>query len=233
MQKLKLQVSQLRFDPQLLELRPVNNVFVSRYRQAMREGSTFPRPIVAEHDGEYTIVSGNHRVTAWLQEFGDDYTVEVEIREYISRKDLLTEFAKENSAHGNALSGFSRTKISLAMITAGANPEDVAQVLNVSVRKITEWAGHTVMVVGKKQKSGRPMPVKAGADIEGKTITEEQYAEHVAKDRGIQAHSLADQLSRWIRNDWIDATDTRTVTSLRELSEDIDAFLRTVIEEAV
>ena len=38
----RVQVGSLVFDDKLVEIRPINTVFVSRYRQAMRQGSEVP-----------------------------------------------------------------------------------------------------------------------------------------------------------------------------------------------
>lgn len=218
-----VRLEDLVIDPELTRMRHIDIVVVSRYRQAYRSGADFPPPIIEA--GTRRIVSGNHRVTAMLSEYGPDHEVEVVVREYETELELLTDFARENIEHGKQLDGISRTSISQALLERGATAEEVANLFNVSVRKVEQWGGMSVLVIGGKSKTGVPMPIKRGPDIAGEMITREQYDLHMKCDRGVPAYSQADQLARWLRDGWIKPTDLRTVSSLKALRAALDEFL--------
>lgn len=214
----KVKLSELVIDSELVKLRPVNTFVVSRYRQAYRSGAAMP-PIIVEK-GTNKIVSGNHRYTALVDEYGDDHTIECVVREYKTRRDMLEEFTRENVKHGNPLEGFSQRAISSALLREGMTVEEIAQLFNVSAKRIEDWAGLTVMVIGKKSKKLIAQPMKRGPDIVGETITAEQYDEHVAHDRSISAYAQAKQLTRWLVNGWIQ--DHKSIQALIELRDEID-----------
>jgi len=220
---MKMKVSEIRLDPDLLAMRPINAIFVSRYRQAYRQGADFPPPFVDQKDN---CVSGAHRVTAMLQEFGEDHEIDVVKKRFKTNKERLEFFAKENTKHGNPLDGFSKKKISLALIKEGATEEDVARIFDVSVKRVIHWGDNNVMVeIGNGKTEARP--AKRGLDVK-KPITEKQYQEHIVKDRGVPKSapitSLTGQLIRWIKNGFVPKSEVN-IDLLAELRDEIDAWL--------
>lgn len=226
METATVRIGDIGFDEELLKLRPINAYIVSRYRQSYRSGANMPKVILDK--ATLKVVSGNHRTTAMLEEYGEDYEVEVEVRDYATRRELLEDFTRENVAHGFPLEGVSRAKIAHALVQNGATAEEIAQLFNVAVKRIVEWCGLTVSVVGGKTKKGITEIIKRGPDIVGDTITREQYETHMARDRGISAQAQAEQIIRWLRNGWIKPEDTRSINALRELAEEIATFMATV-----
>ena len=221
MKKIKVKIKDISTDPKLITLRPVNIVFVSRYRQAYRTGADFPLIIV---DSQNLVVSGNHRYQAMLEEFGPDYEITVNQKAFKSEKDRLEFFAAENSHHGNPLDGISKKRIAVSMIEAGATQEDVARVFNVHVQKVIKWGDNCAMLVIGRGKT-TPVPLKKGPDIEpGQIITRKEYKEHIQCDIGKSPFSIAEQLSRWLRNGWVKKTDTN-LKCLRDLSANIDTWM--------
>lgn len=211
-----VKVSELKIDKKLTEIRPINLVFVGRYRQAYRSGKDLGEIIVEE--GTLRIVSGNHRVTALIQEYGGNHEISVTTRKFKTELDVLKTFAAHNAEHGNALSGASRRAIVLELLKEGGNEGTIANIFGVSVKRITEWAGLTVMVIGDKKKP-EIKPVKAG--IEGVSeMTQEQYDTHWHADRGVSAIAQAKQLIRWIENGWIN--DDESISVLRLLVDTVN-----------
>ena len=217
----RVQVSSLVFDDKLVEIRPTNPVFVSRYRQAMRQGAKFPRPIVEKKT--LILSSGNHRVTAYLEEYGPDHLIDVEVRTYASQRERFRDAAEENAKCGNPLDGISQRRFANELLKLGDTAEDISRLFDVSVKRIEEWCGHTVIVTGGGKKN-EVMPIKRGPKIEGGKVTREQYEQHIEHDRGMPASPLANQLSRWLDNGWIKAEDEKSVEALRELSDKLYTF---------
>lgn len=232
-----MKVGMLNVDPGLVRLRPINVHFVARYRQAYRSGKWLG-PITVDAD-TMSVVSGNHRVTALMEEYGPDHEISVTVKKYKSRRELLQEFTQANLTHGIPLSGSSRRAITLELIKTGATSEEVAQLFGVAVNRVTEWAGMTVLVVGNQKamksnlkagdspkpvSNGEYMPVKSGIEP-GITMNRAQYNDHWSKDRGVSAYAQSEQIQRWLRNGWINKDDEKTVKSLGRLRDELGKFL--------
>jgi len=221
MKQVKMKASELVIDPALTKLRPINMMHVNTYRQHYRCGVDMGE-IVIEHRTR-RVVSGNHRVTALLEEYGPGHEVTVTEMTFATELDLLTEFAKRNMAHGVPLSGFDKKRIMQALSREGSSPEDMANLFGVSVKRLEVWSGMTVSVIGSDGKQTTE-PVKNGVYVPDGVMSAEAYEKHAHRDRGVSAHLQASQLSRWLRLGWIDQDDPRTIEALKELSQAITAF---------
>jgi len=212
---MKIRLDDIVLDERLLRLRPINLAVVSNYRQSYRAGNNFPKPIIEKSTN--IAVSGNHRVSAMIAEYGKDYEIEVIVKEYKNEAELLKEFAKENSTHGMQLAGYSKREITLKLLGFGEQQEEIASIFGVSVKKIIEWGGLTVVVRGKKGKK-EYHAVKRGLEhMAGEEIESVKYEEHRKHDRGIPIWSQANQIIRWIKDGWIEFDDPKTKTALTEL----------------
>ena len=218
MKTTKRNIGTLAQDEKILSLRPVDPLFVSRYRQAMRGGDRFPPLIV---DQESRIIAGNHRYTAYMAEFGTDYTVDVVVRKYASEADRIEDAIRDNARHGNPMDGITRKRAVLMLSELGRTPLRIASLLGVSVRRVEDMAGMSVMVVG-----AGIQPLKRGLEhIAGTQIQADEYEQHRTADKGIPAAQVAAQLTRWIRNGWIDWSNAKTATAMNELREAMEASL--------
>lgn len=218
--KMQVKIGDLKFNPELIEARPINAFFVSRYRQAYRSGKNMGDIIINKKTME--IVSGNHRVTALLEEYNEDYEIQVVARNFKTKLDELKCFAEENAAHGNALDGKSRKAVTKLMMDAGATQELVANIFGVSTHRIEKWGEQTVFVIqGKRQE---PRISKAGV-TPGTVMNQEQYKTHWRADRGISVATQAEQLIRWIENGWVKVDDVRSMKALEDLQSVLNAFL--------
>jgi hypothetical protein len=61
--------------------------------QAMRNGAQFPPPIVDETN---RIISGNHRVTSYCQEYGSEHEIDVIVESFPDEAAVIRKFAEEN-----------------------------------------------------------------------------------------------------------------------------------------
>jgi hypothetical protein len=214
---MQIKLSQIKQNPDLMQLRTVNDVFVSRYRQAYRQGANFP-PIIL--DQKKYLVSGYHRFQAMLREFGEDHETEAEIKKFKTNRDRLEFFTAENAKHGNPLDGISKKRISIALLKAGATQEDVARLFDVSVQRIIQWGNGSVMVeIGNGRIESKP--AKRGLEPPA-TITETQYQQHIQVDRGLPIKSQITQIIRWLDNGFVADTDTNRelLTSLKKAIEE-------------
>ena len=221
MKTVKVKIGSLVIDPILTAIRHINTVYVSRYRQAYREGANMPYLVV--QDGTSRVISGNHRLTALLQEFNDDYEITVEVRKYSSEAEVLKDFAKENATHGNPLDDFTRRKLTSAMISEGVTAIEIASIFNVSVRRVDAY-GEGIVQVELKTGEVQNRVAKCGFEPE-KVITEEQYIAHEKKDRGFPLGSQVSQLLRWLHNGHITYSQNNK-DLLIQLRDAIDEYLK-------
>jgi len=226
MKKQKIKLSALKMDQNLLSIRKVNPVFVSRYRQNYREGAVFPLIIVEE--GTHRIVSGNHRYTAMLQEYGEDHRVEVILRKYESEKDVLIDFAKENAAHGNPIDGWTKKLLIQSLFKEGCTEDEVSRIFNISVRRIEQLGSEMVGVtIGKKKDDTvENKPVKRGFNPE-RDITPKEYEEHTKQDRGLPLGQKVSELQRWLNDDLIAHTESNA-EKVEQLKKACEKWLASV-----
>ena len=221
---MKVRVGDLKHVDEFLQIRPVDQSWVAKYRETLRSSETDPFPrMLIDQDGQ--IIQGNHRFQAYLQELGEDHKVQVDRREFEGRKDRLEAFVEDNVRHGRPMVGFERKLAVHALLDAGIEKPKLATLFCTSMKKIESWAGHTVMVVGGKGgKVGVPMPVKNGVE-RLKTVSVEQYAEHKKGHVGAPVGLLARQICQHLRNGWVDLTNEKTVAVLLECSACIEDHL--------
>jgi hypothetical protein len=218
---MKLKLNQIYAWDDLLEIRPVNDVIVSQYRQAMRAGANFP-PVVVEKVGKrFRLIAGNHRANGYVQEYGDEHEIEAEIRKYDTDADRIEDAIRDNSKHGLRLDGITRKRVICRLSQLGRSPESIATLLLVSVKRVEELGGMTVVIRGNQH----PQPIKHGLDhMAGTVVTAAQYKEHSVADRGVPVVQQAKQLARWIRNGWVNMDDPKTAAAIAELKEVIETL---------
>lgn len=215
----RVKAGSLKFWQYLLGMRPIDTHVVSEYRQAMRVGKVFPALIVDVETKR--VISGNHTLKAFLEEYGKNKPIAVEFHSFKNLEDILTVFAQKNVGHGLQLTGFTCKAITQAMIGIKMTHAQIAQILCMPVGKIIKMAGELVMVIGSKSNGiqyRKLLPVKNGLDhMVGQTMTQAVYDEHVEKDMGVDARQLVDQLYRWVDQNLIDRTDASIVNALVSL----------------
>ena len=217
--KMKVKLNELKQSDDILEIRRVNPVIVSRYRQAVRAGDKFPDIMVQK--GTNIIVRGNHRYSAYVEEYGEDHTINVSVKDYKSEAEMIADSVYDNARHGEPLDGIGRRRAIAKLTSLGMDAEKIASLMGVSVKRITELAGFTVLVRGNGYK-----PVKGGLEhISGQTVSKRQYEEHDNGDRSIPVYAQCEQLIRWIQNGWVDMNDERNTKALERLHNELEKML--------
>jgi hypothetical protein len=194
-----VRINQLKINPTFVELRPINIFYISQYRQSYRVGANFP-PLLVDADTN-TVVSGNHRLTALREEFPADHKIQVKLKKYENDRQRLEDFTRENVAHGNALDGITRKRLSRALLDSGVTLKEVAEIFNRPAKTVAEWGKQFVKVGGKLQ------PIKKGFHPKGGKLSKSQYKEHAEHDRGVPAIQQCNQLRRWAKGGHIIADE--------------------------
>ncbi len=226
----KVKLSSLEMSPELLALRDIDPQTVSHYRQAMRAGDVFPAMIADEKTRN--IVCGHHRLSAYLAEFGEDFEVEVDFRTFKTELEMVRLFASDNARHGLAFSSFNRKLIANKLQGLGDDPETIAKTLGVPVKRVEEWAGERVFIIGNQNQAqrlppgvviGAGMPVKFGSEhMAGKSVSVSAYMRHFEQDRGGRDADMAKQLTARLASRFVDLENERTVAALSALFVELE-----------
>ena len=219
---MNIAVGKLKFDAQLLDIRPIDAHVVSRYRQYMRNGSKFPDIVVAAASHN-TIVIGNHVATAVLEEYGKNHVVTVTVVPFASRAAILRAVAESNVAHGLPMSGITRTKLRDAMLAAGLSYADIATSMQTTEWHVQNWGSLPVIGLLNRKATAVDMPIKeCGISPSVRAATAQQYADHIQKDVSVPPELLAKQLTRWLRAGWVDLTATNVRAALHALRVELN-----------
>lgn len=208
-----------------IQVREVEAYTVSAYAHAMRSGAKFP-PLVIEAVTN-RLVAGNHRYFAYKQTVKPETMIAVETRQFGSEAELIRFAAADNARHGRPLDTWDKKRIVARLRKLGDSAESIAELLGVSVGRVEEWAGHTVIVIGKRGKSTlkTPEPIKRGLDhMAGKEITREAYLAHERHDIGSPVKNLAAIITRHITDNLIDTEDAKTMENLEALHGALSDF---------
>lgn len=128
----------------------VDSHMVSNYAMSMREGHIFP-PIVLER-GTGKLVCGFTRIEAYYKVYSPNDRVPGERMFFKDDIERLRFAAKDNTTHGQPLSGFDKKNIITKLRMAGAALEVIGETLGMPIKKIKTIAGQGVVIIG------RPLP---------------------------------------------------------------------------
>lgn len=220
----KFKLKDLHMDNNLISIRKVNPVFVSRYRQNYRNGAIFP-PLVIDKKTN-TIVSGNHRFTAMMQEFGEEYEANCIVKSYPSEREILIDFAKENTKHGNPIDGFTKKLLINELLLKNVTVEDVCRIFDISAKRVEQLGeGMVTVTIGKTNSTPKleVKPAKRGFEPP-RPITQIEYSKHKNVDRGLGVGQLVQQLVRWLVGDLL-KKDEKTINLIKELKDNCEKWL--------
>ena len=208
--------SRLKQHEKLLKARPLDQHVVAQYRCAMREGAKFP-PILVTNGRNPVVIDGNHRFAAWTAEFDDENLETVSIKA-ITDTEIIREAVKANRTHGVRMSGITRRTYANFLMQAGMDSGELSKLFQVPVESIRQWEDLTVTIIG----SSVPQPRKFGPDLSPlAAVSQESYASHINHDVGRNASVMAKQLTRWLRDGWVDFSNENTHAAFSELYSEL------------
>lgn len=229
----KMKLSDILLDEELLENRPVHQHTVKRYRSAMHFDGVKDFPLMVLNIDTNTIVSGNHRYTAMLQEYGEDFKVKVKLNKYVNRREQVEHAVIENMKFGKMLDGFEAKRFRKWLYELNSPIERIARLFDKTENAVKKELGTLkIVTVGKHKKiktlteqqqdAQRREPVKRSIPGSVEKMTVAQWEEHKEKDIGVTVPLLAKQIIRHVKNDFIDPS---YVPILKELYEVLGVYL--------
>lgn len=189
-------------------------------REALKAGLNPPPPVVDRKS--LRIVDGFHRTRAYLDVFGEDTEMVVEMRDYENDNQMLLEAGALNQ-HGLKLSPQDRAHFILNCRKHKIPPAAIAAALGMDPKKMSDFLKRRTA----KTQNGETIALPGGAlNLAGKTLTREQehYARHTA---GVVPQMYANMLYNALNADAL-VLDEKTIKTLQRLY----TKLGEVLEEA-
>jgi len=201
-------------DPDVLECRGVDTSAIAGVKMAMEFGDKFD-PVVLDRSTSM-LVDGITRLEASKRLLGSDAKIPVVYVDLPTSKDRLMYSADKNATNGRRIGDWSLRKYACKLIALGVGHAAIELALHVP--HLTEDMIGGVHVVTQHGTS-EFRPVKKGPSMPSH-ISEEEWNMHAKHDRAGQAIVFANQLTRWLVQDWITLND-RTCTALLHLGKAI------------
>ena len=191
---------------------------VSQIMDAITAGAELP-PVVACSKSK-RIVDGFHRCRAWRRVHGDDFEIQVILKDYKNEQELFIEAMQSNSAHGRNMTSYDRTHAMMIAERLEIAIESVASALNMTRDKIAAWRMERACKIdGTRRMQPLKMPIRHMA---GHTMTKAQ-SEIVPKLGGNQQLFYVRQLRMLIDNDMLDRSNETLLKELRDLGVTISS----------
>jgi hypothetical protein len=206
---MKRKLKDLFLSDMLLNIRPLNNTTVNKYKRAMKSGHVFP-PIHAQKKTGM-ILSGQMRYAAYLKVYADTHKIDcIDVPGVMSIADILEYFLQENIKHGEPLTSIQTACLIQELIKAGKTPDELAAITGLGISGVKQLNGQVVAVVlgSGKNKTVDLVSKKSFADlVRNKKITEEQYTYMRESVSAMPITAMARQIVKFMQNGWIKETD--------------------------
>ncbi len=207
------------FDPNI-QIRSVNSVTVSEYKEAMRAGREFP-PLILQSETN-RLVCGYHRYEAYKGIKEPTDKVPCIYKEFKNDLEVIKLAVYDNSIHGRPLSTWDKKNAFDRMVGLGESKGNIASLLGVTINTIEEWDSLRVLVRCDNGET-KAMPVKRSwRDMVGLTVSEKEYSSHVHGDIGVATERLISQLIRMVNGNKIDQENENLMGRLKELKQVLD-----------
>lgn len=140
-----IKLSSIEFHQEFYPRQKPSSTTIAHYVDALRDGGGFP-PIKIDQDGN-VLLDGYHRWKAY-QEVGAE-TIEADIVDLEGFPRLLYS-ARENSTHGDRLTGKEKELVARSMAELDVKQADIKEALRVSAGTVSNWVGD---ITQRKQRS--------------------------------------------------------------------------------
>jgi len=221
----KIKVGLLIEDLDVYPRESIDSTHVGHIVDAIESGATLP-PVVADANSK-RIVDGFHRCRGYRRLFGDDYEVDVLLVEYADEAELFADAMRRNSAHGNNVTPYDRTRCILIGERLGLDDDSIAAALNITVDRL---ANIRLTRIGKRRATatnpdGADVPLKQPVrHMAGQTLTAAQ-AKVMPDLGGNQQAFYANQLIKLIDAKLLDVNNEKLMERLAVLRDKLGELM--------
>lgn len=173
---MKIRAIDLVFDETIYPRNMINEIHVNEIAEALRMGMILPPPVIDKKTNR--IADGWHRVRSHIKVEGEETTIDCDVREFKSDKELFLFAIEANATHGLRYNAIEQTKCILRAEEMGITREIVAKAMKITVEK----AEKIILTKVGITKEGMKIPLKpsmrvfSGIELNKKQIAINQYA---------------------------------------------------------
>ena len=195
----------------------VDDYHVSTIAEAVRAGNQMPPLVVGQLKGHRTktflIIDGVHRSRAYRKVFGNNVSVPVTAKFYLSKAEMIFEAAQLNASHGRTLAMQDKTKCIVMLEKSGYSVDDISRALALTVERVKTLraervASHNDAMVALKLTTRH---------LAGRDLSDDEM-DYQSKAGGRPQSFYVNQVISMLEHETVDWTDTRLVDQLVELS---------------
>lgn len=211
-----VKVSELIMDYTLYPRKEIDATNRSAIVAALEAGQVLP-PIIADADS-LRIIDGFHRTAAYLQVFGPEHEVEVELRKYDDEREMWRDAIAYNAKHGRRLSPLDiAIVISRNRQSFNLDEGDLADALGVTTERLEQ-------VIARRFAANSDEPLKGVyKELAGKRITKKQKKANEEAGGFWSQVALLNQVVALLESDTVNLDDERVVSRLIEIRGLIDS----------
>lgn len=192
---------------------------LAKMKLAIKSGYALPQPIVNAKD--MRIVDGFHRVTAYKELFGDDFEIEVVLRDYLNDAAVHLDAGRLNDEQGQALTPQDKVHFILKCRRLKIPVKAIADALHSD----SDYVKNMIAKRTAKTQSGQTIALPHGAKaLAGKKLTKEQE-DYVHRTDGNVPEMHTRMLMDALKSNSVIFTD-KTYTKLKELYELLEEILK-------
>lgn len=223
---IEMRAADLILDYNLYPRHKIDATHVLHIQAALRAGEALP-PVVADRES-LRVIDGFNRITANLKEFGEDATIEVELRDYASEAEMVLDAMYMNSGHGDNLSPFDRVRCIMLAEEFKIGADDLARALRMPADDIADMRIKRTA----KTRGGAVTPIKQGlGHLAGRKLTKKQEAGNESYG-GLRPLFYVNQVVLILEQDLVDDTNARLLERLGELRDLLNSIDLSVRESA-
>ena len=206
----KIDVAKIILNKELYPRHDLNWAVKCRYYNAMKAGAKFPPLCVAELEGKYVLVDGNHRLNAYKDH--QVKQVECEVLTDLTKQEIYVEAVKRNVAQGQPFSTYDTTKVILDLKKWNISLEVISEIISMPVDSIEPFVvKRTTSIIGGEEIALKS-PLKNLASIPIQENPNDKMG-------GIARTQLAmiEGLIALIKNQWVDYSSENISKKMNEL----------------
>jgi len=221
----KINLNTLVYDPGVYPRHDVNRQNIASIKEAYINETPLPALVACKKTK--VIIDGRHRHIAILEIDGVNAEHEVQFETFRTKKDRLRRAMQLNCNHGLKLSRYDLSRCVILGHECGLSEKDIADSIGVRIAYIESITQDRLAKVNGAENvlHGKPNPLKRSIrHLAGKKLTDAQKEANVGLS-GWSPLFHANQLIRFIENDFLQEDNEPTIAALRRLSELLDTLL--------
>ena len=206
-----IDVTKVVLNKELYPRHDMNWAVKCRYYNALQAGAKFPPICVAELNGEFVLVDGLHRLTAYKE--SGIAQIPCEVLTGLDEKGIYIEAVKRNVSQGQPFSTYDTTKVILDLQKWQISLETISELISIPIDKVMPFViARTTSITSTGEEIALKSPLKNLATIPIASNPNDKMS-------GASRTQLAmiEGVITLVKNDWIDYSSEHIKQRMNEL----------------